>query len=432
MAKGDGQIRQRVKDGKPAKDAQGRFIWDITVSLGFDPVAKRYPRKTVTVHGTKADARRKRDELLRIIEGGIDLKASETLFADYAAQWLERRKHDGTLGKNTIKSDGYTVGVLCKYLGGVAIADITPSMVDSLLVKAKEDRGISGSTLRRFYITLNQILKQAEMHELIRRNPCSRVKAPRPNNNTRDSLTASEGARLLRCIAQAEEQAYIEEAEKEERQTERGNLFARTYLRGLAPIACTMAARIGLATGARRGEVLALCWGAIDLEEGTLAILQSVTERGEVKQPKTSAGRRIVSIDAATVSALKRWKQYQARELRKLGIKQNGSTPAISDSKGTFLIPSNFSRWWRSFTAENGFEGLCFHSLRHTQATQLLANGVDLRTVQGRLGHASASLTLGLYSHFVPQNDSKAAALIGDIFGSSEGEKGRIVEVKAG
>lgn len=57
-----------------------------------------------------------------------------------------------------------------------------------------------------------------------------------------------------------------------------------------------------------------------------------------------------------------------------------------------------------------------FHELRHTQATQLLANGVDVKTVQNRLGHADASLTLNQYSHAIPDNDEKAAQLVGALF----------------
>ena len=77
---------------------------------------------------------------------------------------------------------------------------------------------------------------------------------------------------------------------------------------------------------------------------------------------------------------------------------------------------SNFERWWREFRKEAGFEGLRFHELRHTQATQLLANGVDLKTVQDRMGHANGAITLNWYAHAVPENDEKAAQLVGEIW----------------
>ena len=97
-------------------------------------------------------------------------------------------------------------------------------------------------------------------------------------------------------------------------------------------------------------------------------------------------------------------------------IKVSGSTPVFTSGTGGYLNPSGFSRWWREFAKEAGFEGLKFHELRHTQATVLLANKVDVKTVQTRLGHANASITLNLYAHAVPENDRDAADLVGDLF----------------
>jgi len=66
---------------------------------------------------------------------------------------------------------------------------------------------------------------------------------------------------------------------------------------------------------------------------------------------------------------------------------------------------------------------------RHTQATQLLANGVDLKTVQDRMGHANGAITLNWYAHAVPENDEKAAQLVGEIFKPTT-NKARIVDLK--
>ena len=74
----------------------------------------------------------------------------------------------------------------------------------------------------------------------------------------------------------------------------------------------------------------------------------------------------------------------------------------------------------RAYREEHGFDGLKFHELRHTQATQLLANGVDVKTVQTRLGHASASITLGWYAHAIPEKDHEAADLLGAILSGAK------------
>ena len=129
------------------------------------------------------------------------------------------------------------------------------------------------------------------------------------------------------------------------------------------------------------------------------------------------------------VAHLKMWKDVQKSELIKLGIKQNDETPVCCNEKGGFMNLSNFERWWREFRTNAGFEGLRFHELRHTQATQLLANGVDLKTAQDRMGHANGAITLNWYAHAVPENDEKAAQLVGEIFKPTP-NKARVVDLK--
>ena len=73
---------------------------------------------------------------------------------------------------------------------------------------------------------------------------------------------------------------------------------------------------------------------------------------------------------------------------------------------------------------------MLFHELRHTQATNLLANGVDVKTVQTRMGHANASITLNWYSHAVPENDRKAADMLGELYAQKVDDKPRIIDLK--
>ena len=68
---------------------------------------------------------------------------------------------------------------------------------------------------------------------------------------------------------------------------------------------------------------------------------------------------------------------------------------------------------------ELGLEGVRLHDLRHFNATNLLANGTDIRTVSGRLGHADASTTLNIYAHFVERADQEAASLVGSLLDAS-------------
>lgn len=229
--------------------------------------------------------------------------------------------------------------------------------------------------------------------------------------------------RLARVLDECEEAAYERRRGIEERKQARGDINQPLYLRGLSELGRVMAIRLALFTGMRRGEILALTWGEMDLERGSLRVIASLTPEGEVKGPKTKAGRRRIKLDATTVDHLRRWKERQREEFRLLSLLQTDLTPVCCSDLGGYLYARNLNRWWSGFVKEHNFDGMTIHGLRHTHATQLIANGIDIKTVQHRLGHSSAAITMNLYAHFVPENDDAAAQLIGDLLSATEGER---------
>lgn len=272
------------------------------------------------------------------------------------------------------------------YIGAVRLRDITPQTIEGLYTQMRSDkikaRGkCSSTTMNMVHKLLKQILARAVDYDLILRNPAAKVKAPKCETPDRRSLTTEEGRKLLAAIDEAEDAAYAERGGIEKRQEERGDESERAYLRGMSKIGNVMVARIGLATGMRRGEVVGLTCGCVNLTRGTIRVAQSVTTYGEVKEPKSEAGKRLINIDDKTLEHLKKWKKFQRQELAILSLKQTLDTPIYCNDKGEFMAPTNFSRWWRAFAKESGFEGLRFHELRHTQATQLVSNGVDMKTI---------------------------------------------------
>ncbi|WP_417142321.1 tyrosine-type recombinase/integrase [Raoultibacter massiliensis] len=423
MAKGDGSIINR-----------GRNLWEVQVSFGKDPITKRYRKVSRTVRGTKAEARKVRDQIRREHDSGMSADAATVTFAEVADMWQKSREASGELSFRTLKDGEYIIACYSRFIGGMRLADIDPYTVESLYAairkeKADAGRPVGGTTMHKFHVVLKQIFQKAVDNDLMMRNPCDRVKAPKKDEPERRSLTVDEGARLLRLVDEAEEEAYREMAEKEARQTERGNLFGRTAIRGLYPLGNVLAVRIGIATGMRLGEVMGLVWGNVDLNQPCIRVAQQLTTYGEVKPPKGRCKSRTVALDATAAAHLERWKRRQAVELLKIGIKQDDTTPVCCSDTGGFYSVQNFQRWWRPWRTARGFESLKFHELRHTQATQLLANGVDVKTVQSRLGHSDASITLNWYAHAVPENDEKAANLIGELF-AAEHDEPRIIEVR--
>lgn len=220
----------------------------------------------------------------------------------------------------------------------------------------------------------------------------------------------------------------------------------RSSLRGLSRISGLLAIRIMLATGCKRGESLALTWGCVDFGASHIVIKQTFNQRSELKETKTSAGMRSLYVDADTMAHLRKWKAFQAKALhlvmvddpdgKKHPIEQTDETPVCCDCVGAMIDPPNLNRWWAGkkgasgYRDSIGFPELKMHELRHTSATLLLGNGVDVKTVQHRLGHASSSLTLDQYAHAIPANDRAATELMGAICNAPVEASARIVKVE--
>lgn len=416
MAKGDGSITE-VRRG----------VWRVCVSFGKDPITGKRLKVQRNVKGTKADARKVRDQIQREHEQGVIIESEKLTFSEFARQWNEFR--DGqNLATRTRERERGIVSVFCEYLGETRLKDIAPQTVESLYTAIRRDRGITSTTLCNYHQMLSQMLDKAERYGLIVRNPCSRVDAPRRESVNRRSLSRAEAAQLLAKVSEAESDAYEADEAKERRQIAHGNAEGRLYVRDVTNIARPLAVRVALATGARLGETLALTWGCVNLGKGVITVSASINKLGEIKEPKTKAGYRRIAIDAQTVAALARWREYQRGALARLSLEATGETPVFTDSKGDYIDPCNFERWWRVFRDNAGFPGLKFHELRHTQASLLLANGVDVKTVQSRMGHSNASVTLNFYAHAMPENDRAAADLLGSLCAS---DKPRIIKLTA-
>jgi integrase len=176
---------------------------------------------------------------------------------------------------------------------------------------------------------------------------------------------------------------------------------------------------IALATGARRGETLALRWKNVDLDHGTVRIVESLeqTRSGlRFKAPKTEKGRAI-SLPAFAVTELRRLKLQQAEELLKVGVRQSGDTLVCARRDGEPLQPQSLTHEFPRFLARiKDFPRIRFHDLRHIHATQLLLAGVHPKVAQERLGHSTISTTLDLYSHVTATMQEDAASRLDAAF----------------
>ena len=160
--------------------------------------------------------------------------------------------------------------------------------------------------------------------------------------------------------------------------------------------------RVLAATGARRGEVCGLRWSDLDIESGTVLIRRSIASVAGgtvVKDTKTHAARRI-ALDPATLAVLARQRQLLEQRAVACAVEFNpdGFMFTSTADGSSPLHPDTITGGFRRLCDRLGLRGFRVHDLRHLHATQLLAAGVPVRTVSGRLGHADAATTLNVYA----------------------------------
>jgi integrase len=166
-------------------------------------------------------------------------------------------------------------------------------------------------------------------------------------------------------------------------------------------------------TGVRRGEALGLRWQDVNLEMGTIAVVQTLgrsVEKGLVFQPpKTNAGRRVIDLDDATIAVLRAHQgQLLLYKAELEGVYHDQGLVFPSPTGGP-LNPMAITRAFGRMAKREGLQDRRIHSLRHFHASVMLQHGQSLVLVSKRLGHASVSTTADIYAHIAGGWQKEAA-----------------------
>jgi integrase len=236
---------------------------------------------------------------------------------------------------------------------------------------------------------MHSVFADAEAHELIPRNPASSAAIKMPKMPRKDVPT----------IRPEHVRTFL------------------AFLKGNRYEALMMVYLFG---GLRRGEALALTWDDVDFATGSLRITKShvvLARSMHVSKGKSNAAARTVPLPADAMRALGDHRRRQLEERMKLGPDWTETPYVFTTGRGTPLWPTNVSERVKKLLAEAGLPVVHLHALRHTAASLLLAGGVDIKTVQRIIGHASAKMTLDTYGHCMPGGDERAREVMGKVIG---------------
>jgi integrase len=253
------------------------------------------------------------------------------------------------------------------------------------ILKAGGEKGrpLSARTVGHAHRVLHRALQRAVESEALSRNVASAVRPPKIEGREIEMLTAEQI----------------------------NDVLAKLESHALYPIVA-----LALATGMRRGELLALRWEDVDLDDTMLKVERSLEEsdRGlRFKAPKTKHGRRAIPLPPTAVEVLRahRLRQLELRVALGQGKPEPGAL-VFCTVEGEPLSPDDLSRdWWR-LTLTRKLPRVSFHSLRHSHASALIASGLDVLTISRRLGHGSPVVTLGVYGHMFRDTGRAAADAI--------------------
>lgn len=294
------------------------------------------------------------------------------LFEEWAKKWLEEKK-------NYVKESTYCnyrtilINHLIPELGKYCVLSINSNEIQKIMLKWSNNGrldgrgGLSNKSIKDMIVVLKMCLRDAQIDE-------SQIK------NRGGSLHPDKGKKDPNLFALSE-QSY--------------NLYINAILKDLKPE--SLGILMCLYTGIRIGELCALQWSDINMEERLISVtktiqriyLKSWESKGKtyinISKPKSLKSERIIPISDAVYKILQQFRM--------------DDSVYVITGKEKFIEPRLYRKHYKNFIEQNSLEYIKFHGLRHTFATRCIRAGADYKTVSELLGHASVNLTLNLYVH---------------------------------
>ena len=377
-----GSIRQRSKGS-----------WEICIDTGRDPATGKRMRHFESVKGTKKAVQQRMHELLHALEQGAYVRPSRLTVAQFLGEWLRDYARPNTASRTCERYEEIVRVHLIPALGSFPLLALQPHHIQKYYARALETGrrdgkgGLSTLTVHKHHRILYESLRYGVRQGILIRNPAEAVTPP----HGQSKKPAMVGANRVQLILEAaKETPYY------------ALFFTDAY------------------TGLRRGELLGLRWGDVDLEKSTLSVVQTLQQlrNGEYifREPKSKRGRRQIALSPSLAIVLweHRLKQEHARKL--LGKPLESTDLVFSHPDGRPIRPDSVTRAFPEIAESVGLRGVRLHDLRHAHATILLQQGVNPKIVQERLGHSSVSTTLDIYSHVLPGLQEAAARQFDESF----------------
>ena len=371
-----------------------RLVYFCSKNLDGSPA-----RHTKTVHCTKKEAKLELAKFVADVEKGNVIEGNSITFEEFTEIW----KRD--YGAKELAPTPYSryVAILntriLPYFGKFKLDKIKPTDImkfydmlenDTQIKRLKNNKGerlkkpLSRKTILEHHRLLRAMLHRAVYWQLIVSNPAERVQPPRAKKPKRRSYDDEQTKILLENL----EKLTVEDTKYK------------------------VAIIFTIFTGVRLGELMGLEWQDVDFRNGIISINRSSQYLSDMgvftKVPKTESSIREIAIPEFIISLLEEYKLWYEEQKSVYGELWTNSDRLFVQADGKPMHPSTISKWFVKYVGQIGLPVINFHGLRHTNASLLVAQNIDIAVISARLGHAQISTTLDFYVHPLLSHNRKA------------------------
>ena len=379
-------------------EKRGKNSYRLSCIAGYDLQGKPI-KKTKTVHGSKKDAEIELAKFVADVQNGMVIEGKSLKFSEFTEIW-KRDYGSKELAPSTYKRYVRMLETrLLPYFGHFYINKIKPTDImqfydllgrDTQLVRKKGNNGsktlkpLSSKTILEHHRLLRAMLHKAVYWQIIISNPAERVQPPKTKKPKRKYYDDDQCKVLLENLSQLNEEQ----------------------------IKYKTAIILTIFTGVRLGELMGLEWNDVNFRDGIISINRSsqyLADKGVfTKVPKTESSIREVAIPDFVISLLEEYKLWYDEQKSLYGELWTNSNRLFVQADGKPMHPSTISKWFVKYVSTIGLPVINFHGLRHTNATLLIAQNIDVAVVAARLGHAQITTTYNFYVHPIISHNRKA------------------------
>ena len=379
-------------------EKRGKDSYRLSCIAGYNLQGKPI-KKTKTIHGTIKDAKIELAKFVADVQKGMYVEGKSLKFEDFVEIW-KRDYGSKELAPSTYNRYlGMLNSRIIPYFSHFHVDKIKPTDImqfydllsrDTQIIRKKNNNGkktgkpLSSKTIVEHHRLLHAMLQRAVYWQMIVSNPAERVQPPKTKKPKRKYYDDEQSKALVSNLMELTEDQFKYK----------------------------VAIILTVFTGVRLGELMGLEWNDINFREGIVSINRSsqyLAEKGVfTKTPKTESSIRDVAIPKFVVSLLEEYKYWYDNQKALLGELWYDSNRLFVQADGKPMHPSTISKWFEKFVEQIGLPVINFHGLRHTNATLLIAQNIDVSVVAARLGHAQITTTYNFYVHPIISHNKTA------------------------